>query len=170
MKRIVRAGIAAGLIVIAVCSLMTGCSSEKSSAAAGSQGDPSGKASQAEEAPFPDPKEEPASGSSLIFQAPEEGYYSNAYDEILKIRKSSGSTYSIEYSITRLLYVENAVGTYDPETGILRFSGEDDGGNVLKAAIVNKGDCLEVTVTQSSHKDAVGSVQNFYKAADPEKS
>lgn len=101
MKRIVRAGIAVRLIVIAVCSLMTGCSSEKSSAAAGSQGDPSGKASQAEEAPFPDPKEESASGSSSFFQAPEEGYYSNAYDEILKIRKSSGGTYAIEYSITR---------------------------------------------------------------------
>ncbi len=87
------------------------------------------------------------------------------------ILKYKGGAYAIEYSITRLLYVENAVGTYDPETGILRFSGEDDGGNVLKkAAIVNKGDCLEVTVTQSSHKDAVGSVQNFYKAADSEKS
>ena len=68
------------------------------------------------------------------------------------ILKYKGGAYAIEYSITRLLYVENAVGTYDPETGILRFSGEDDGGNVLKkAAIVNKGDCLEVTVTQSSH-------------------
>ena len=86
------------------------------------------------------------------------------------ILKYKGGAYAIEYSITRLLYVENAVGTYDPETGILHFSGKDDGGNVLKAAIVNKGDCLEVTVTQSSHKDAVGSVQNFYKAADPEKS
>ena len=86
------------------------------------------------------------------------------------ILKYKGGAYAIEYSITRLLYVENAVGTYDSETGILHFSGKDDGGNVLKAAIVNKGDCLEVTVTQSSHKDAVGSVQNFYKAADPEKS
>ena len=43
----------------------------------------------------------------------------------------------------------------------------DDGGAVFEADVVNKGDHLEVTVTQSSYKDAVGSVQSFYKADDP---
>ena len=91
------------------------------------------------------------------FQMPEEGYYSNDFDEILNITKEDDGTYSIEYSVTHLLYVENAIGTYDSETGILSFSGKDDSGNDIKANIENKGDHLEVTVTQSSHEDIVGS-------------
>lgn len=35
---------------------------------------------------------------------------------------------SSEYGITHLLYVENAVGIYNSETGILEFSGKDDQG------------------------------------------
>ena len=85
----------------------------------------------------------------------------------MKSWKSDDNTYNIEYSITKLLYVENAVGTYNSETGVLSFSGDDDGGAVFEADVVNKGDHLEVAVTQSSHKDAVGSVQSFYKADDP---
>ena len=95
------------------------------------------------------------------FQMPEEGYYSNDFDEVLNITKEDDGTYSIEYSITHLLYVENAIGTYDSETGILSFSGKDDSGNDIKADIENKGDHLEVTVTQSSHEDIVGTTQNF---------
>lgn len=97
-------------------------------------------------------------------QVPEEGYYSNDYDEILKIKKKDDGTYNIEYSITHLLYVENAVGIYDSETGILSFSGEDDRGNDIKADIKNKGDHLEVTVTQSNYKDVVGTTQDFSPA------
>lgn len=95
------------------------------------------------------------------FQMPEEGYYSNDFDEILNITKKDDGTYSIEYSVTHLLYVENAIGTYDSETGILSFSGKDDRGDDIKADIENKGDHLEVTVTQSSHEDIVGTTQNF---------
>ena len=95
------------------------------------------------------------------FQMPEEGYYSNDFDEILNITKEDDGTYSIEYSVTHLLYVENAIGTYDSETGILNFSGKDDRGNDIKADIENKGDHLEVTVTQSSHEDIVGTTQIF---------
>ena len=98
------------------------------------------------------------------FQMPEEGYYSNDFDEILNITKEDDGTYSIEYSVTHLLYVENAIGTYDSETGILSFSGKDDSGNDIKANIENKGDHLEVTVTQSSHEDIVGTTQNFSQA------
>ena len=87
------------------------------------------------------------------FQMPEEGYYSNDYDEILRIKKEDDGTYNIiEYSITHLLYVENATGIYNSETGIFEFSGKDDSGNDIKAEIENKGDYLEVTVTQSSHE------------------
>ena len=95
------------------------------------------------------------------FQMPEEGYYSNDFDEILNITKKDDGTYSIEQSVTHLLYVENAIGTYDSETGILSFSGKDDRGDDIKADIENKGDHLEVTVTQSSHEDIVGTTQIF---------
>ena len=95
------------------------------------------------------------------FQMPEEGYYSNDFDEILNITKEDDGTYSIEYSVTHLLYVENAIGTYDSETGILSFSGKDDRGDNIKADIENKGDHLEVTVIQSSHEDIVGTTQIF---------
>lgn len=98
------------------------------------------------------------------FQVPEEGYYSNDYDEILKIKKEDDGTYNIEYSITHLLYVENAVGIYDSETGILSFSGKDGSGNDIKADIKNKGDYLEVTVTQSNYKNIVGTTQDFSPA------
>ena len=99
------------------------------------------------------------------FQMPEEGYYSNDYDEILRIKKEDDGTYNIiEYSITHLLYVENATGIYNSETGILEFSGKDDSGNDIKAEIENKGDYLEVTVTQSSHEDIIGTKQEFFQA------
>lgn len=97
------------------------------------------------------------------FQMPEEGYYSNDFDEILNITKEDDGTYRIEYSITHLLYVENAIGTYDSETGILSFSGKDDRGNDIKAEIENKGDCLEVTVIQSSYEDIIGTKQEFFQ-------
>lgn len=166
MKHNIRTSIVIGLVVIAMCSFVTGCANKKDSAAANSNDDLSNKSSQVENQ-LPNSNDESSSSSSTDFQAPEEGYYSNDYDEILKIQKSDDNTYNIEYSITKLLYVENAVGTYNSETGILSFSGGDDGGAVFEADVVNKGDHLEVTVTQSSYKDAVGSVQSFYKADDP---
>ena len=43
----------------------------------------------------------------------------------------------------------------------MQFSGKDDRGNDIKADIENKGDHLEVTVTQSSHEDIVGTTQIF---------
>ena len=98
------------------------------------------------------------------FQMPEEGYYSNDFDEILNITKEDDGTYRIEYSVTHLLYVENAIGTYDSETGILSFSGKDDRGNDIKAEIENKGDHLEVTVTQSNYEDIIRTKQVFFQA------
>lgn len=101
----------------------------------------------------------------ILPKTPEEGYYSNDYDEILRIKKEDDGTYNIiEYSITHLLYVENATGIYNSETGILEFSGKDDSGNDIKAEIENKGDYLEVTVTQSSHEDIIGTKQEFFQA------
>ena len=98
------------------------------------------------------------------FQMPEEGCYSNDYDEILRINKEDNGTYNIlEYGVTHLLYVENAVGIYNSETGILEFSGKDDRGNDIKAEIENKGDYLEVTVTQSSYEDIIGMKQEFFQ-------
>ena len=165
MKYNIRTSIVIGLVVIAMCSFVTGCANKKDSAAANSNDDLSNKSSQVENQ-LPSSDDESSSSSSTGFQAPEEGYYSNDYNN-LKIQKSDDNTYNIEYSITKLLYVENAVGTYNSETGVLSFRGDDDGGAVFEADVVNKGDHLEVAVTQSSHKDAVGSVQSFYKADDP---
>jgi len=108
--------------------------------------------------------EHSTNNDTVNFQMPEEGYYSNDYDEILRIKKEDDGTYSIEYSVTHLLYVENAIGIYDSETRNLRFSGKDDRGNDIKAEIENKGDHLEVTVTQSSYEDIIGTKQEFFQA------
>ena len=59
---------------------------------------------------------------------------------------------------------KNAIGTYDSETGILSFSGKDDRGNDIKAEIENKGDHLEVTVTQSNYEDIIGTKQEFFSS------
>ena len=112
MKHNIRTSIVIGLVVIAMCSFVTGCANKKDSAAANSNDDLSNKSSQVEKQ-LPNSNDESSSSSSTDFQAPEEGYYSNDYDEILKIQKSDDNTYNIEYSITKLLYVENAVGTYN---------------------------------------------------------
>lgn len=168
MKHNIRTSIVIGLVVIAMCSIVTGCANEKDSAATNSNEDLSSKSSLVE-TQLPSSNDESSLSSSTDFKAPAEGYYSNGYDEILKIKKSDDNTYSIEYSITKLLYVENAVGTYNSETGVLSFSGDDDGGDVFKADVVNKSDHLEVTVTQSSHKNAMESLHSFYKTDDPDK-
>ena len=166
MKYNIRTSIVIGLVVIAMCSFVTGCANKKDSAVANSNDDLSNKSSQVE-SQLPSSNDENSSSSSTDFQAPEEGYYSNDYDEILKIQKSDDNTPKSNKMCCRNKHVHVAVGTYNSETGVLSFSGDDDGGAVFEADVVNKGDHLEVAVTQSSHKDAVGSVQSFYKADDP---
>ena len=99
MKHNIRTSIVIGLVVIAMCSFVTGCANKKDSAAANSNDDLSNKSSQVENQ-LPNSNDESSSSSSTDFQAPEEGYYSNDYDEILKIQKSDDNTYNIEYSIT----------------------------------------------------------------------
>ncbi len=96
---------------------------------------------------------------------PEEGCYISDCDEILKIEKTNNGTYNIlEYGITHLLYVENAVGNYNSETGLLEFSGKDDMGNDIKAEIKNMGDHLEVTVTHHSrYEGIIGTKQDFFQ-------
>ena len=98
MKYNIRTSIVIGLVVIAMCSFVTGCANKKDSAAANSNDDLSNKSSQVENQ-LPSSDDESSSSSSTGFQAPEEGYYSNDYDEILKIQKSDDNTYNIEYSI-----------------------------------------------------------------------
>ncbi len=84
MKYNIRTSIVIGLVVIAMCSFVTGCANKKDSAAANSNDDLSNKSSQVENQ-LPSSDDESSSSSSTGFQAPEEGYYSNDYDEILKI-------------------------------------------------------------------------------------
>ena len=96
-------------------------------------------------------------------ETPAEGSYSNESGEILKIVKADLGTYDIEYSITHLLYIQNAAGVYDSDTGILHFNGGDASGNLIGADIQNKGDHLQVTVTKSNMNNIVGLTQDFFR-------
>ena len=70
--------------------------------------------------------------------------------------KAQSNTAASKFQMPEEGYYSN-----DSETGILNFSGKDDRGNDIKADIENKGDHLEVTATQSSHEDIVGTTQIF---------
>ena len=74
MKHNIRTSIVIGLVVIAMCSFVTGCANKKDSAAANSNDDLSNKSSQVENQ-LPNSNDESSSSSSTDFQAPEEGYY-----------------------------------------------------------------------------------------------
>ena len=147
--------------LIGVCFLFSGCGKGEQTTAPESQTGQNVMQSEATESvgqTAPDMAD---------YQEPEEVYYSNDEGEILKIEKAEDGTYNIEYSVYHLLYVESAIGSYDSQTGKLHFAGVDDAGGTLEADIENKGEYLEVTVTESSHEDIVGMTQDFYSAEEP---
>lgn len=81
------------------------------------------------------------------------GSYQDEMGSMLTITPEDGGTYSVEFGIYKLLYMEHAEGRYDPETCIFTFSGVDDGGGALAARVVSDGGGLLVTLTESAHSD-----------------
>ena len=170
MRKYNKNDLTVGLITVcSIVALLSGCTKENDVTPAVSQSSDAMEQSETsfKETEFSEDAEQTGS-DTLDDLSPEAGYYSNDYDEILKIEKLDDGTYNIEYSVYKLLYVESATGIYDPESGKIHFNGKDDGGNVLEADIENMGNHLQVTVTQSSHEDIVGTTQDFYPAEEPQ--
>lgn len=69
MKHNIRTSIVIGLVIIAMCSFVTGCANKKDSAEANSNDDLSNKSSQVENQ-LPSSDDESSSSSSTDFQAP----------------------------------------------------------------------------------------------------
>ncbi len=80
----------------------------------------------------------------------------------MNIVKLDDGTYTIEYSIYKLLYIESATGTFNSETGKLHFIGEDDNENSVEADIENEGAYLQVTIIKSNYDNIIGMKQDFF--------
>lgn len=81
------------------------------------------------------------------------GEYQDDMGSQLIISEGDDKNYSVTYSIYKLMYMDNAAGSYDADLGILSFSGTDDVGAALSADVAIEGDHLIVTLTQSAYPD-----------------
>lgn len=76
------------------------------------------------------------------------GEYHDDMGSQLIIAKVDDKNYTVEFGIYKSMYTENAVGSYDVNTGILSFSGTDiSTESTISADVVIKGDNLIVTLT-----------------------
>ncbi|MDE6015505.1 MAG: hypothetical protein K2H41_07410 [Acetatifactor sp.] len=91
------------------------------------------------------------------------GEYHDDMGSQLIISKVDDKNYTIEYGIYKLMYTENAVGSYDVNTGILSFSGTDiSTESTLSADVTIQGNNLIVTLTNSEFPDCpTGTVFEF---------
>lgn len=80
------------------------------------------------------------------------GEYHDDMGSQLIISKVDDKNYTVEFGIYKSMYTENAVGSYDVNTGILSFSGTDiSTESTISADVAIQGDNLLVTLTHSEH-------------------
>lgn len=80
------------------------------------------------------------------------GEYHDDMGSQLIISKVDDKNYTVTYGIYKLTYVEDAVGSYDSDSGVLSFSGTDIATEIkLSAYITIQGDNLIVTLTYSEY-------------------
>lgn len=80
------------------------------------------------------------------------GEYHDDMGSELIISKIDDKNYSVDFGIYKSMYTENAVGSYDVNSGVLSFSGTDLGtDSTISADVTIQGNNLLVTLTQSEH-------------------
>ncbi len=85
------------------------------------------------------------------------GEYHDDMGSQLIISKVDDKNYSVDFGIYKSFYVEEAVGSYDANSGILSFSGIELGTDItgteikLSADVTIQGDNLLVTLTHSEY-------------------
>ena len=105
----------------------------------------------------------------------EDGTYCDDMGSELIISHNDGNTYSIDFGVYKVAYFEDAIGEYDPETGILHFSGKEFAADMadlgtVSADITIEDDHLVVTITDWAFDNYLpnGSMLDFYKQPDEE--
>lgn len=92
------------------------------------------------------------------------GEYVDDMGSDLIIAADENGGYSVDYSIYKLAYIDNASGVYDEKAKILSFEGTDYDGNVLAASVNFSDGEPVVTLTKSAYNDCpVGTVFEFQK-------
>ena len=158
-----RAYLVAGVIIACSCSfLLLSCSKSETIPTTNSSQNVTIQSEFSQPESERQEKEEQSSANAVLYQPPEDGYYSSDDGEILNIVKLDDGTYTIEYSIYKLLYIESATGTFNSETGKLHFIGEDDNENSVEADIENEGAYLQVTIIKSNYDNIIGMKQDFF--------
>ena len=85
------------------------------------------------------------------------GEYHDDMGSELIISKVDDKNYSVDFGIYKSFYVEEAVGSYDANSGVLSFSGIELGTDItgteikLSADVTIQGDNLIVTLTYSEY-------------------
>ncbi len=105
----------------------------------------------------------------------EDGTYCDDMGSELIISHNDGNTYSIDFGVYKVAYFEDAIGEYDPETGILHFSGKEFAADMadlgtVSADITIEDDHLVVTITDWAFDNYLpnGSMLDFYKQPEEE--
>lgn len=85
------------------------------------------------------------------------GEYHDDMGSQLIISKVDDKNYTVEFGIYKSFYLEEAVGSYDADSGVLSFSGIELGSDIngpeikLSADVTIRGDNLTVTLTYSEY-------------------
>lgn len=94
------------------------------------------------------------------------GSYADDMGSSLTIRKNTDGSYAVDLGIYKFTSVDNTVGSYDPQTDTLYFSGAADIGGTLAADVTTDGTGrLIVTLTESPVSTsylAAGAVFTFW--------
>ncbi|MBR1693018.1 MAG: hypothetical protein IJ711_09655, partial [Lachnospiraceae bacterium] len=94
-----------------------------------------------------------------------DGTYYDDMDSQLVISHDDENRYYIDFGVHKVTYVEDAIGEYDTDSGILHFTGCDYDGKDVTAEIECRDEHLVVTITDWEYTDFLpnGTTLDFYQ-------
>lgn len=94
-------------------------------------------------------------------------YYDDMGSQLI-ISKVVDKNYTVTFGIYKLTYMEDAVGIYDVNSGVLYFSGTDIDTEIkLSADVTIQGDNLIVTLTHSEYPDCPAGTSFEFEPGQP---
>ena len=73
----------------------------------------------------------------------------------LIISYDGAGKYTVSFGLYKIMYVSNAAGSYDSDSGILSFTGVDDMGHAFSADVAIQGEELIVILTHFEYSDKI---------------
>ena len=97
-----------------------------------------------------------------------DGISSEYFDDMgsqLVLSNDNGKTCNVSFGVYKVSWFENALGEYNPDTGVLHFTAQDGNGKSVSAEVRTEDDHLVVTITNWDYEEYLpnGTELVFYK-------